>query len=903
MPKSKIQQLKSRAVRLMPNEVASALRKTRGKIEYRARKAKSTSKNHSFRKAVRSSLEQPIDDNKIFYESFDGNGALCNPRAIFEYLVADGKYSHLLHVWATTPETSASIRRTLANRRNVVFVEHGSEEYFEHLHSAKYLLSNSTFPHEFMKRDGQVYLNTWHGTPLKKMGYDTPDGKTSARNVMRNYLAADYLMSSNEFMTTQMYESAYKLRGIFEGKIIQCGTPRIDRQVTDRAAKESLIGELRNRGMSVTPGNDIVIYAPTWKGTSVYSPVNNVDKLKNVVDKLREQIGRDDIDILIKAHQLVYRQGQDDPDLAPILIPNDIETNQVLGIGDLLITDYSSIFFDYLATDRPIVFFVPDADGYEKARGLYFDLDSLPGPLARNQRELGTAVAEGLAGNSAATKAEVRRKWRERFAPDEDGRASERIVNILFGAGDGADLVDISTTEKIKLLMYPGGMLNNGITRAAHNLLDSLDHDVYDVTLTTPNSQSQDRVANLERVDSRCRVIPRVGGVRLTGYEQSVYDNYLKRGIVDESNRETLDGIFDREWSRMFGQARFDVIIDFDGYSAFNAGLLSHGNGTTKIIWGHNDLLRDSQREVKGKKIFENQFKSIFSMYERFDYLASVTSDLTKIHAGDLSEYFEQSQFATVSNFLETEFIKTMAFGSIEASAEPRGSLKKVHRSDSDDESADAAVVPPASSLSEILDNAIDVFGWDLLDETLERRRLVRKFILPDEGYTNFVTTGRLSPEKNQQMLIRAFAKVHESNPFTRLIIVGDGPLRNDLENVAHAMGVSHAVVFAGHQSNPFPIVANSDCFVFSSLYEGQGLALLEALALDVPVVTAEYNVVHSVLPENAGLITEPTVEGLAAGMQSFLDGEVPNEKFDTVSYNARARSEFDALMTKAVNG
>lgn len=900
MPKPRIQKLKTQAVNLLPNEVGAVLRKTRGKFERRTKKAKAVSKNNGFRRAVRASLELPIDSQKVFYESFDGNGALCNPRAIFEHIARDRRYSDFKHVWAVTSDSVEEIREALGDRNDIVFVEHKSERYFEELHSAKYLISNSTFPHEFMKRDGQVYLNTWHGTPLKKMGYDTPGGTVSVRNVIRNFLSADYLLSSNRFMTQQMYETAYKLRGIYPGKVIQAGTPRIDRQIVDRAGQDSVTAQLRARGVEVTPGNKVVVYAPTWKGTSVYSPVNNVDRLKVVVEQLRAQIDRSDVDILIKAHQLVFRQGQDDPDLKSMLVPNDFETNKILGMTDLLITDYSSIFFDFLATGNPIVFFVPDADGYEKARGLYFDFDELPGPVVRSYRELGQVVSGELAAEESPT-ATVREKWKKQFAGWEDGNSTSRVVDVLFGTDDGTYVADLSRSDKVRLLMYPGGMLNNGITRAAHNLLDSIDYEKYDVTLTTPYPRSKDKATNLDRINANCRIIARVGGVRLTGYEQSVYDNYLKRGVVDEASEKTLDAIFDREWIRMFGKANFDVIIDFDGYSTFNAGLLSHGNGGAKVIWGHNDLMRDSQREVKGKKVFEKQFRSIFSMYKGFDFLASVSSDLTTIHTTDLQEFFPPDRFVTVSNFLETEFISAMAYGS---EATPAGSVD-----DAADHPTPVATTgttidagPAEGIMSTILDTAIELYGWDDLLATLERKRLVRDYIRPGEGYTNFVTTGRLSPEKNQQMLIRSFAKIHESNPFTRLIIVGDGPLRGELENVAHAMGVSHSVVFAGHQGNPFPIVANSDCFVFSSLYEGQGLALLEALVLDVPVVTAEYNVVHSVLPKNAGLITEPTVDGLAQGMQSFIDGHVPTERFDTLSYNNRARAEFDGLIGRAAN-
>lgn len=891
--------IKTQLVGLMPKPLVARLRKARGQFEYRARKAKKTSKNQNYRRAIRASLDQTLDEHKVFYESFDGNGALCNPRAIFDQLSADSSYSNFRHVWSVTEQSLPEVRKAIGHRSNVSFVIHKTERYFKELHSAKYIITNSTFPHEFNKREGQVYLNTWHGTPLKKMGYDAPGGNISARNVIRNFLAADYLLSSNSYMSHEMYEKSYKLRGIFSGKIIETGSPRIDKQFMTQRQRQDCIDELIANGLSIDSSKKTIVYAPTWKGNSVYSPINNVDRLKLVVDQMKTRPDLRDVNILIKAHQLVYRQGQEDPELARILIPNHIETNRILGITDLLITDYSSIFFDYLQLGGPIVFYAPDLRGYEKVRGMYFDMDDLPGVLATTHDELIEAVEQGLGGDSTSSKDETRSVWQQKYTNHEDGRATGRVIDIVFGGSSSRDLIDLSATDKVKILMYPGGMLNNGITRAVHNLLDSIDYSKYDVTLTAPTPKSGDRRTNLERVNSNCRIIPRVGGVRSVGYEKSVYDGYLNRGNVASADETTLDGIFDREWFRMFGEAKFDVIIDFDGYSAFNAGLLSHGNSKSKVIWGHNDLIRDSQREVNGKKIFEAQFRSIFSMYKHFDYLVSVTSDLSKIHAHELASYFPQDRFITVSNFLETEFIKTMAYGSTEYSGDSVG-VRANNLSGGVSAGDDRSAVD--GSLDSVLGVAINSYGWEQVLEVLERKRLVHDFIRPEEGYTNFVTTGRLSPEKNQQLLIESFASVHEEYPFTRLIIVGDGPLRKDLENVTHALGVSHSVVFAGHQSNPFPIVANSDCFVFSSNYEGQGLSLLEALVLDVPVVTTEYNVVHSVLPAGTGLITEPTVAGLADGMRAFLSGGVPNAPFDTCKYNEQARTEFDEMIALSLD-
>ena len=96
---------------------------------------------------------------------------------------------------------------------------------------SKYLVNNATFPQQLAKRPEQVYVNTWHGVPLKHMGFDMPSGGSLSRNVMRNFLSADYLVSANAFMTETMYRDAYRLQGIFRGAVIEEGQPRTDRQV------------------------------------------------------------------------------------------------------------------------------------------------------------------------------------------------------------------------------------------------------------------------------------------------------------------------------------------------------------------------------------------------------------------------------------------------------------------------------------------------------------------------------------------------------------------------------------------------------------------------------------------------------------------------------------------------
>jgi CDP-glycerol glycerophosphotransferase (TagB/SpsB family) len=161
---------------------------------------------------------QPIVQGSVFYESFSGNGMLDNPEAIFRELLASPDLGHLTHIWALSDLTQyrAAVEEFSSDPR-VSFVRYGSAAYYRALATSQYLVNNATFPPDFSKRPGQVYLNTWHGTPLKRMGYDIEDGALATANIIRNFVQADYLLSANPFMSEQMYETGYKLTGIYRG--------------------------------------------------------------------------------------------------------------------------------------------------------------------------------------------------------------------------------------------------------------------------------------------------------------------------------------------------------------------------------------------------------------------------------------------------------------------------------------------------------------------------------------------------------------------------------------------------------------------------------------------------------------------------------------------------------------
>ncbi|HYO40525.1 MAG TPA: glycosyltransferase [Nocardioidaceae bacterium] len=836
----------------------------------------------------------PVRPRTVLYEAFSGNGVLDNPEAIFRYLLTQSDLADLRHTWVLNDlDAHPEVVAEFADDPRVDFVAIRSPGYFKALATSAYLVNNATFPQEFAKRPEQVYLNTWHGVPLKHMGFDMPEGGPLSRNIVRNFLNADYLLSANDYMTRTIYRHAYRLQGIFRGAVIEEGQPRTDRQAQAVHDREGTLRLLAERGVRVD-GRRVVLYAPTWRGDRFSDPHINAAQLLTTVRELQKGLGPDHV-VLLKVHQVVYEMAQRRFGEHPFLVPNSIPTNLVLAAADALVTDYSSIFFDYAITGRPVVHYVPDLSDYRSGRGLYLDEAQLPGPLCETVEQTLQAVRLGLAEGSP----ERVRSLAEAFTPHDDGSVCERVVDLVFRGRDEADYRvhrDFGT-DKEKLLVYLGSMKSQGITTSALNLLRNLDFDRYDVTAFYPWSRGRDRAKNISLVDDRVRVIPRaplfIGSPRRVAEEtRNLMVNGLPDRLTDQHRR-----FWAEEWQRMFGHARFDHLIDFSGYGCYTPFLYSVAEAEHKSIWLHNDMDADMQRETIGEKHLEDRLRAVFSTYRYFDHLVSVSPALDRVNREKLSAYARPAQFTYAANTIDGDRVLRMAGFS--------GGLSPDEARGSGDVRRAVSAAPPERAASFDTDNlAAAVTSLlqhyspsDVLRETRSRLQLERARI--ETGSTIFVSVGRLSPEKNHARLIKAFAKVHEDHPATRLVILGGGRLEQELDELVLSMGLESVVTLAGQVDNPYAIMAEAHCFVLSSDYEGQPMVILEARLLGLPVVTTAFSSVGDSVPPGAGLVVPQTVKGVAQGMRRFLAGEVPSATLDAAAYNRSAMQQFD----RAVHG
>ncbi|WP_067491409.1 bifunctional glycosyltransferase/CDP-glycerol:glycerophosphate glycerophosphotransferase [Actinomadura hibisca] len=359
-------------------------------------------------------LAEPLRDMAMF-ESFRGRQYSDNPRAIYEEMAR--RRPELEYVWVTKDGQFAA-------PEGVRTVLYGSREHFRVLAQAKFLVGNDPMPEWLRKREGQFYLQTWHGTPLKRIGYDIerPQFK-NAQDYLRRFSADvaqwDALVSPNPFSTPIM-QRAFR----YDGEMLESGYPR-----NDLAARGDAARALRVRSLLGIPeGKKVVLYAPTWRDDQARAGGYSMELQLDLADA-REALGDEHV-LLVRGHfNLGGGVAGTDGEFA-IDVSRYPDIADLYLISDIMITDYSSVMFDFAVTGRPQLFFTYDLERYrDQLRGFYFDFEAeAPGPLCHTSAELIAAIADPR----AAEYAERYRAFQAKFCPWDDGDAAARAVDRML---------------------------------------------------------------------------------------------------------------------------------------------------------------------------------------------------------------------------------------------------------------------------------------------------------------------------------------------------------------------------------------------------------------------------------------------------------------------------------------
>ncbi|MGP6171536.1 CDP-glycerol glycerophosphotransferase family protein [Microbacterium sp. A196] len=346
------------------------------------------------------------EENAVFFESFYGQSAGCNPRAIDRELAV--RAPNVVRYWSV-------VDLSVPVPDGAIAVVEGSPQWWRARGHARLLIVNDWLRRRFVRKSGQKVLQTWHGTPLKRLALHRPgfDPRRMAA-VVKESRRWDVLLAQNPY-SERILKKAY---AFFGRPVWTDGYPRNDMLVTgDGSATRAALG--------IGAEERVLLYAPTWR-----------DDRSEMVDFIDPQTLAEQTDsvVLVRGHSRTLKPGRDTSGARVIDVTGFPETSQLLLIADALITDYSSVMFDYSVTGKPMFFLVPDLDHYRgQLRGFYFDLaERAPGPLVKTQDELVAALLDdSVPGHFAPRYA----AWRGQFNSRDDGKASERVVSRLLDLG------------------------------------------------------------------------------------------------------------------------------------------------------------------------------------------------------------------------------------------------------------------------------------------------------------------------------------------------------------------------------------------------------------------------------------------------------------------------------------
>jgi CDP-glycerol glycerophosphotransferase len=375
--------------------------------------------------------ELPLDPDLAVFAAYWYRGYFCSPRAIYEK--ARDLVPSMHGVWVVNADTAATMPA------GVEYVVAGTEEYFRLLARATYFVNNVNFPNGWVKRDGQIHVQTHHGIPLKRMGMDLQGSPGEEHrtlkfpSLLRRIAKWDYSLTRNAF-DTLCWEHAYPV----PYTTLEIGLPRDDALVNATAEDARAIRD----SLGIAAGKRVILYVPTHReyDRAMRAPAD--------VSALAESLGPDDV-LLVRAHYFSDRDPTSTIDAGTAVDVSGYPTIEELYLAaDVMITDYSSAMFDYALLDRPIVIFAPDWETYRTLRGTYFDLFAEPpGVVTTTQDGLVEALLSGAAESAEA--AAARARFRSRFCQNADGYAAERCIRAVWPVAAASPSRPLKTPEEI----------------------------------------------------------------------------------------------------------------------------------------------------------------------------------------------------------------------------------------------------------------------------------------------------------------------------------------------------------------------------------------------------------------------------------------------------------------------
>ncbi len=773
-----------------------------------------------------------IDDNAILLESQHGDNLNGN---IFYLLKELNKNNYGLKIYVVAKKNRIDNFNSLLSSYNInsfEIVKMFSKKYFRLCASAKYLINDTSFLPFFIKKDGQIYLNTWHGTPFKTLGRKDKTDYYNLGNVQRNFIFADYLLYPNEYTKKHIIED-YMLENTSTAKTIVSGYPRNSVFFTDSSdTKNKIINIMRKKGVDIN-NKQLIAYMPTWRGNLAASDTTQTDHIYNLLLEIDNKLNDDQI-MFVNLHPFVSDTINYEEFKNIFPFPTEIETYDFLNACNLLVTDYSSVFFDFALTHKKIILFAYDKEEYLKDRGIYFQFEELPFTICKTVSELIKELSLPINYDD--------KEFINTFCSNDSAEASTKLLKLLIKDDESNLLLnDIPNNNKKKVLIYVGNLAKNGITSSVMSLLRNVDLDKRNYYITFSAARIRKNKEIIKTIDDRIKYIPLSGKMNASLFQRLVLKVYRHLKLSQSIFNKMFDELYSNEIRRCYYDVYYDNVIQFNGYEYKRQLMFGRFKGN-KIIFVHSNM--SGEMSVRN-----NQHQpTIEYAYKHYDKVAIVSEDI-------------------------------------------REATEKISK-----RSDNIYLVENTIDFNGILDKAkSDVFFDEDTDSTVSLENL--KSILYSQNKV-FITIGRFSPEKGHRRLIDAFYKLWINNKNTNLIIIGGLGIeyQNTLNYIAK-LPCKDSIVLIKSLSNPYAILSKCDFFVLSSFYEGLGLVLLEANIVGLPIMSTDITGPRNFMKKYGGFLCDNSEEGLFNGMVKMLEGKIKPIKIDYKEYNKKAIEEFESIL------
>lgn len=364
--------------------------------------------------------------NVILFESSNGTNYTGNPKYIYEYLLKNHN-DEFKFVWSLTDKSIEILGNPIKVKKNRLM-------YFYYTIISGFWIFDSRHPKHLLKKEKCKYIQTWHGTPLKKLGLDMDylnmGGNTNIERYKKNFKDNsskwDYLISQNHF-SSKIFKRAFD----FKGTVLEIGYPRNDLLIHQKD-NIKLIEKIKE-SFNIPLDKKVILYAPTWRDNDFYRKGKYKFSTEMDFEAMERELS-DEYVLIAKQHYLVSEKSKYNAYSGVIrMFDSKSEIQDLYLISDILITDYSSVMFDYSILKRPMIFYTYDLEAYkDNIRDFYFDInEEAPGLIIRENKELIKVLKDFDENKYLKSFEEKYKKFNEKYNQYDDGNASKKIYDLI----------------------------------------------------------------------------------------------------------------------------------------------------------------------------------------------------------------------------------------------------------------------------------------------------------------------------------------------------------------------------------------------------------------------------------------------------------------------------------------